>query len=125
MIELAEFVEGLRRQRDNYRAMVGVGEEQMRLLAAADVDALLALVERKRALLGEIEALERDLLPAKERWARVRPTLDAQAVGQVEALLAGTSEVLRTLLRLEDEARALMAPPPAAARARAARAYGA
>lgn len=117
MTDAAGFAAALRRQQEKYRALVSAGEEQKRLLAAADVDGLLALVGRKRALLGEIEALERDLRPVKERWPEARARMDAGAVREVEAALRGTRDVLAALLRLEDEAREMMERPAVRPRA--------
>ncbi len=108
MTEAGRFLEDLRSQRGKYREMAAAVEEQKRLIAASDVDALMALVERKRALLSQIEALEKSLAPAKERWGEVRGGLDAETVREVEAVIAETRQVLEALVRAEDEGRALM-----------------
>jgi hypothetical protein len=108
MTEIARFLEDLKCQRRKYGEMARAVEEQKALIAAADVDALTALVERKRALLGEIEALEKSLAPFRERWGRMRGGLDPEAVREVELVVAETKEILAALVRAEDEGRALM-----------------
>jgi flagellar biosynthesis/type III secretory pathway chaperone len=108
MTDVARFLDGLRRQQERYRGMIAVVEEQTKLLSARDVDGLLALIERKRALMAEIEALEKDLAPVKERWAEVRAGLDEAARRELDEAVDRTREVLATLLRLEEEGRALM-----------------
>ena len=129
-----EFVERLRRQRDKYREMSAVVERQQAVLSGSDLDALVALVERKRVLMAEIEELERALRPDRERWAEIRKGLDASARREAEATIAETKAILAALVKLEDEGRALLEERQASAaeriqavlrRRKAGRAYGA
>ncbi len=108
MSDVAKFLDALRRQQEKYRQMVTAVEEQKKLLEASNVDGLMALVERKRALMAEIETLEKELSVAKGRWPEMRSGLDAAAVREVEEAVGRTRQVLETLVRLEDEGRALM-----------------
>ena len=108
MTDAEAFLDGLRKQRDRYRAMVAVVDEQKGLLASSDLDALMALVERKRSLMGKIEVAEKDLAVTKERWPELRGDLDAATVRDVEGTVAETRRILQDLLKLEDEGRSLM-----------------
>jgi hypothetical protein len=104
MTPVSGLLEALGRQREAYRRMAEAAREQRRLLAAGDVDALLALVERKRALLADAQAAARQTAPVRESWERIRPGLDAAAVRQVEQAVDETRRLLEALVRLEDEA---------------------
>ena len=105
MTDVTGFLEGLRRQQARYRDLAAVAEEQKRVLAASDIDGLMGVVERKRAIMGEIESLEKDLAPTKSRWEDVRRELDEPTIREVEAAVEETRRILQELVRLEDEAR--------------------
>lgn len=108
MTDGATFLKGLRRQQEKYRELAGVAEEQKRVLAGGDIDALMGVVDRKRVLMAEIEVLEKDLAPMKGRWAEVRGELDAPTLREVEAAVDETKRLLQDLVRLEDEARSAL-----------------
>lgn len=127
MSEVNRLLDGLRRQQGKYRELVAAAEEQKRLVASSDVDALIALVEIKRALVGEVEALDREIAGDRRRWPEMRAGLDPGRASEVEEAVERTRELLAQLLRLEEEACAGMPATrdPAAARWRARGAYGA
>lgn len=108
MSEAARFLDGLRRQREKYLEMEAVSAEQSRALAARDMDALLGVVERKRALLAEIAAIDRDIAPFREGWDTMKSGVDAATAKAIEEAVAATRETLKTLLRREDEGRAAL-----------------
>jgi hypothetical protein len=101
-------LESLRRQLEKYREMIAVVGSQREVFASMDVDAILGLIERKRAILAEVDALEVGLASMKADWTRVRSTFPADEIRAIEATLDETQQVLRELVRLEDEGRALL-----------------
>ena len=102
------FVAALREQKEKYREMVGLVEGQTALMASGEPDALMGLVERKQALMGEIEVLEKDLAPVRAKWPELRTRLDAGAIGDVETAVGETRSVLQRLVTLEEEGQALL-----------------
>ena len=130
MKDVERFLDGLRRQRAKYLEMAAVAVEQRRALEASDMDGLLRVVERKRALLGEIALIDRDVAPFREGWDTLKAGADAAAAKAVEELVTSIRETLKDLVRQEDEGRAAlegMRRPPdvdALAKARARGAYG-
>lgn len=108
MTDVGRFLGALKDQQERYRLMVGVVEEQKRLLDAGDMDGLMALIERKRALMGEIESLEKEISPSRDRWPELKPELDPSEVRQVEEAVGETRQVLQKIVILEEEGRALM-----------------
>lgn len=124
MIEM--LVEAFRRQRENYRRMADLVAEQRRRVRAGDPEGLLDVVDRQRAVLEEIRALDRALWPARVRWAELRMRLDPAEAVRVEEEAARARQALEDLLRIEDEEGAFYGRPGPAGtevlRARAA--YG-
>ena len=108
MSEGAAVVDRLRRQQEKYREMIAVVASQRSVFASLDVDAILALIERKRAILAEVDRLEAELAPAKADWAAVRAAFSPEEARAVQELLDGTQQVLQELVRYEDEGRALL-----------------
>ena len=109
MSDAAGVLDRLRRQLAKYREMVGIVAAQRSVFATMDVDGILAMIERKRAILTEVEALETELAPMKADWARVRSALSPEESRAVEATLEETQQVLKELVRMEDEGRTLLA----------------
>jgi hypothetical protein len=108
MSEAVALLEGLRRQWEKYRLLSEMVVQQKTLLAGQDMDALLALIERKRILMEEVEALEKEIAPIKARWTQLRSQLEPETVRPIEEAIGKTREILESIVRLEDEGRALM-----------------
>jgi hypothetical protein len=108
MTDAAAVLERLRLQQAKYRQMVALVEVQRSVFASMDVDGILGLIEQKRSLLSEIDAIEAGLAPIKGDWRRVRAGFTPEEAGELEATLDGTKAVLEELVRLEDEGRALL-----------------
>jgi len=98
----------LRCQLEKYREMVALVASQREVFASMDVDAILSLIERKRTILADVDALEAQLAPMKAQWAKVRTTFTPDDARAIEATLDETQQVLKELVRLEDEGRALL-----------------
>ena len=103
-----DVLDRLQRQHGKYREMADIVGSQRSVFASLDVDAILALIERKRAILADIERLEADLAPAKADWANLRASFTPEESKAIQATLDGTQQVLRELVRLEDEGRAML-----------------
>lgn len=110
MTSAADLLERLRRRLECYREMARASEEQKDLLTSGNLDGLMSFVERKRALMDEIEALDLGLAPVRERWPEVRGRMAADDVRRVEAVVAETKEALGALVALENEAGAVLRP---------------
>ena len=108
MTDVARFLDGLRLQREKCGRMAEVVEEQKKVLASQDVDALLALVARKGTLMEEIEALQKELGPLAESWSGSKGKFDPAVVREVEAAVEETRRVLSELVKLEEEGRSQM-----------------
>jgi|RhiMethySRZTD1v2_1073278.scaffolds.fasta_scaffold163292_3 hypothetical protein len=108
MSDAAFVLERLRRQQEKYREMVAVVASQRSVFASLDVDAILALIERKRSILADVDRLEAELAPVKASWAAVRAAFSAEEARAVQEMLDATQQVLQDLVRYEDEGRSLL-----------------
>ena len=102
MSAAAMILDRLRRQQQKYREMVALSA------ASKDVDALLSLIERKRAILAEVDALEAELAPLKADWAKTRAAFTPDEAREVRETLNATQQVLRELVRVEDQGHAIV-----------------
>jgi hypothetical protein len=100
MSDAAVVLDRLRRQQEKYREMVALAA------SSHDADALFALIERKRTILAEVDALEAELAPLKADWAKTRAGFTPEEAREVRETLDATHQVLRELVRAEDEGRA-------------------
>ena len=62
----------LRRQLEKYREMIAVVGAQRTVFASMDVDAILGLIERKRAILAEVQ---QDIQTAQSNKVDTTPTI--------------------------------------------------
>ena len=108
MNDAAAVLDRLRLQQGKYRDMVSLVGAQRALFSSLDVDGILGLIEQKRKLLSEIDAIEAELAPVKADWARVRAGFTPDEARDLESVLDGTKKVLEDLVALEDEGRALL-----------------
>ena len=108
MTEAERLLDGLRRQREKYREMAAVAADQQKALESSDMDGLLAVVERKRGLLAEIDALEKDVAPLRARWDELKSAADAALAKEIEDTVLSTRDVLQALVKQEDEGRAAL-----------------
>jgi hypothetical protein len=108
MSAAARVLDRLRREQEKYREMSAIVAAQQSVFASMDVDAILGMIERKRAILAEVDGLEAELAPLKADWANIRSAFTAEEAGEVQSTLKETQQVLQDLVRFEDEGRALL-----------------
>ncbi|MBI3762790.1 MAG: flagellar export chaperone FlgN [Chloroflexi bacterium] len=113
-----------------YQTLVKLAKEERRVLSLADLDALLSMVARKEALLGEVGRLEAARCVAIEEWARpangagravaqendkpptladMLPRIDAPTAGRMKRLREGILALVNQLNDLTHGNRALAA----------------
>ncbi len=107
-IDVEKLLEGFARQRELYEKMVEVTREQNRRIESNEVDALLKVLENKNQLLREVGEIETGAAPLRRQWNEAHKEMDAETVKRVETGIGGTKEVLRELLKLEEEGREMM-----------------
>jgi hypothetical protein len=108
MSDAARVLDRLRLQQEKYRGMVALVAAQRPAFSSLDVDGILGLIEQKRRLLSEIDAIEAELAPIRGDWSRIRAGFSPEEARELEATLDATKNVLQELVSLEDESRALL-----------------
>ena len=108
MTDVDRLLNALQQQQERYDTMVSVMENQKSLLGARDVDALMVLVDRKRALLSEIDELEKQVVEVRGGWEETRETLGETSRRRVEEAIERKRVVLERLVNLENEGFELM-----------------
>ncbi|MBI2919447.1 MAG: hypothetical protein HYY18_00015 [Planctomycetes bacterium] len=99
-----KLVDHLRARREWYGHMAELAREQRRLLEE-NPDGLLELLERKKAILAQLEALAAGAPAVRAEWDEIRPELSAEEAAPVEAELAEVSAVLEEVVREEEAGR--------------------
>ena len=99
-----KLVEHLRARREWYGRMAELAREQKRLLEE-NPDGLLELLERKKAVLGQLETLAAAAPAVRAEWDAIRAELSAEEAAPVEAELAAVSAVLEEVVREEEAGR--------------------
>jgi flagellar biosynthesis/type III secretory pathway chaperone len=119
----------LDRERELYSALRAMSRRQAEILEGeSSVEEILELLGRKQALMGELEAVGRELTPLRREWPSVRGTLAPEDRAAVEGCVREAIALLEELLELEDRGRVTMAAQVAPAQGgsehrRAAEAY--
>ena len=108
MSDAARVLDRLRLRREKYQGIVALVAAQRPAFSSLDVDGILGLIEQKRKLLSEIDAIEAELAPVKGDWPRIRAGFSLEQARELEATLDGTKKVIQELVALEDESRALL-----------------
>jgi hypothetical protein len=108
MNDAARVLDRLRLQQEKYRGMVALAAAQRPAFSSMDVDGILGLIEQKRKLLSEIDAIEAELAPIRGEWTRIRAAFSPDEARELEATLDGTKKVIQELVALEDESRSFL-----------------
>ncbi|MFN0059057.1 MAG: flagellar export chaperone FlgN [Planctomycetota bacterium] len=96
-----DLLAGLRRQREIYRVLVQLTEEQFVILGRGETAPLIGLIQAKEAELARVEAIDAEIGALKEGWREWRDEVADELRANVDAELASLSRVLKQLLDLE------------------------
>ncbi len=96
----------LRARRAWYERLAELAREQLAVIAG-DGAGLAELVDRKRAVMAELERLAQAAPGMREEWEAIRGGLSAGEAAPVEAELEATAKVLEAVMKSEEEARKL------------------
>jgi len=108
MSDAARVLDRLRLQQEKYRGMVALAAAQRPAFSSMDVDGILGLIEQKRKLLSEIDAIEAELAPIRGAWPTIRAAFSPDEARELDATLDATKKVIQELVALEDESRSFL-----------------
>ena len=90
-------IESLEQQVDCYRRLAKLAQLQHVHVEQNRTDALLDVLQSRRAMLDEINRLELVIGPAKRRWGEYLGSISAAERGRVEALMSETRALLEEI----------------------------
>jgi hypothetical protein len=101
-----KLADNLKSRRAWYERLADLAREQAALISG-DGSGLAELVERKRAVMGELERLAGAAPGLREEWEAIRGNLTKAEAAPVESELEATARVLEAVMKSEEEARRL------------------
>ena len=107
-INIEEFISQLNLEKDKYIEMTAIAEEQKKTITDNNTSNLLKLLERKSVILKDIEDIERNVSTVKSSWNEIRQSIDPALRGRVEDIVDEISNILKTLVALEEEGRNIL-----------------
>ena len=90
-------LESLEQQVDCYRRLAKLAQLQHVHVEQNRTDALLDVLQSRRAMLDEISRLEHSIGPAKERWGEYLGSISGADRSRVEALMNETRDLLEQI----------------------------
>ncbi len=93
----------LDRQRQLYRSLQVLAEQQAEMVTGGNPDGLLSLLAQRQTLLEDVKKTNDALLPFRQRWDAVCQMLDEQQRTQVTAAINEINERLQTIMRRDQK----------------------
>jgi hypothetical protein len=90
-------LESLEQQVDCYRRLAKLAQLQHVHVEQNRTDALLDVLQSRRAMLDEIQRLERSIGPAKARWSEYLGSISGSDRSRVEALMGEARDLLEQI----------------------------
>lgn len=103
-----EFLQDLARQTERYRAMAALGEQMVALLNEDRLNDLPPVMERKSAIMKEIQEIEVRLAPMRRNWGEIRAKLTPEVDRRASQVLLEARAALEALVAVENRAAALL-----------------
>jgi len=100
-------IEGLREQRTRYELIAEISGKQRALLEANNLDELLEQIEKKKALMAEVDKVKKETSDLITRWPDIREETAAEEIKQVEEEVNATRTLLEKIIRIENEDRGM------------------
>ena len=99
------FVQELSKQREKYRSLLELTRQQQAIIESGNPDALIQLAERKRAVLDEIEVVDKGISDWKRQWKTIRQGLVPADIARVDTVVDEITTALQELIKIEDASR--------------------
>ena len=97
------FRDGLRQEQEVYSGLLELTRRQQQIILDGQTDAILELARSKEQVMGQIEHIERELVPLKEGWPQLRDQVQAGLRDEIESERLRLQDLLKSLIQLEEE----------------------
>lgn len=108
-VDAAHLIELLTSQRDLYRRLRELSERQRSVLAGDRPELLLGILRDRQHLVSALVRLNQQLAPYRRDWEQYREAMPEPQRGQAAALLEEIHDLLRGILRSDQEDSAVLA----------------
>lgn len=98
----------LREQRDLYRQLSRLADQQRGMITGDDPERLLAVLAERQRLVDRLTGLGRELKPLQANWRQLREHLSAEQAGSIDALVTEVNALLSEILRKDEADTALL-----------------
>lgn len=98
----------LTEQRDLYRQLSRLADQQRGLITGDDPERLLAVLAERQRLIERLTAIGRELKPLQANWRHLRENLTAQQVDRIDALVNEVNALLSEILKRDEADTALL-----------------
>jgi hypothetical protein len=98
----------LTEQRDMYRQLSRLADQQRGLITGNETERLLAVLAERQRLVERLTATGRELKPLQANWSSVRDSLSPQQAGDVDALVGEVKALLTEILERDEADTALL-----------------
>jgi len=92
-------------ERECYRRMRELSEEQLRIVKDGQTARLTEIVARKQAIVSRLEEISGAAGPLKADWPRMRSHLAPERRDRIQAIIDESGEILKATLEAEEAAR--------------------
>jgi len=107
--DLPRFIELLTRQRDLYRRLHDLAQNQRATLDEQGAEAMLAVLSQRQVFVDALGRLNTELEPYRANWQHFSAGLDDNARQQVRALVDDVDRLLAAVLEFDEQAKHALA----------------
>lgn len=108
-LDAKRLIELLSRQRELYRSLRALSEQQRSLISGDRPERLLTILRERQDLVSSLARLNEDLGPFRRNWDAMHAALPEAERAQASELLHEINGLLRVILRTDQEDGALLA----------------
>jgi len=104
-IDLPELEKLVRHQRELYRVLRKLAEQQPELIENGEAEQLLRLLQQRQRVVDELTAVNSDLQPYRERWSEVWAQVPDDQQEDLSQVLKASQEDLKAIIARDDQDR--------------------
>lgn len=103
--QVAAMLNMLSGQRDLYRQLQALSQQQSASIREGSTEQLLSLLSRRQAVIDDLSRSNTELAPYRDRWDRISAAADPTQKQQIRDLLAEIDRVLREVVEQDERDR--------------------
>ena len=101
-IDAERLLSVLATQRDLYRQLHHLSEQQRRIISLEDPDHLLTVLAARQKIIDRLQGISDVLAPLRENWETIARALPADRTAQVDAVLGEIRDLLAGIMECDE-----------------------